>query len=138
MCEGDNPGKGIDVVETSLDGRNSLAIRAYTKGTPAGGVYDALAYPPDATRRGLQVSWNNGPLQSWYDVHEAIENEFRHVRTMAVDPAADATASLIEVVQFFLGVLTVQSMHEDGVAFPSARRVRRRHRPRAACRACTP
>jgi hemerythrin-like domain-containing protein len=68
------------------------------------------------------VSWNNGPLQSWYDVHEAIRNELRHVRKMAVDPAADAAASLIEAVQFFLDVLTVHSMHEDGVAFPFMQR----------------
>jgi hypothetical protein len=41
---------------------------------------------------------------------------------MAVDPAADAGASLIEAVQFFLDVLTVHSMHEDGVAFPFMQR----------------
>jgi len=68
------------------------------------------------------VSWNDGPLQSWYDIHEAIRNDLRHVRTMAVDPGADAGASLIEAVQFFLDVLTVHSMHEDGVAFPFMQR----------------
>ena len=68
------------------------------------------------------MSWNNGPLQSWYDIHEAIRNDLRHVRTMAIDPAADATTSLTEAVQFFLDVLTVHSMHEDGVAFPFMQR----------------
>jgi hypothetical protein len=41
---------------------------------------------------------------------------------MAVDPGADGAASLIEAVQFFLDVLTVHSMHEDGVAFPFMQR----------------
>jgi hemerythrin-like domain-containing protein len=68
------------------------------------------------------MSWNNGPLQSWYDIHEAIRNDLRHVRAMAEDADTDAGAGLTEAVQFFLDVLTVHSMHEDGVAFPYMQR----------------
>ncbi|MDX1440125.1 MAG: hemerythrin domain-containing protein [Rubricoccaceae bacterium] len=68
------------------------------------------------------MSWNDGPLQSWYDIHEAIRNDLRHIRAMAGDPTAEAPTSFTENVQFFLDVLTVHSMHEDGVAFPYMQR----------------
>jgi iron-sulfur cluster repair protein YtfE (RIC family) len=70
------------------------------------------------------MSWHDGPLQSWYDIHEALRNELAEIRHQA-DAASvadeDAIRSLTDSVQFFMDVLTVHSEHEDGIIFPFMR-----------------
>lgn len=70
------------------------------------------------------MDWHEGPLQSWYDIHEALRNEFPRLRQMARavsldDP--DALATLSDEVVFLADVLTVHSLSEDGVGFPILR-----------------
>lgn len=70
------------------------------------------------------MSWHDGPLQSWYDIHEAMRNELADIRQKADDASADdanAMDALTESVQFFMDVLTVHSEHEDGIIFPFMR-----------------
>jgi hypothetical protein len=68
------------------------------------------------------MTWHPGPLESWFDIHEALKNEFPRLRKMAdkvrLDDAA-GLAALSEEVVFFADVLTVHSLSEDGVGFRS-------------------
>ena len=68
------------------------------------------------------MSWNDGPLQSWYDVHEALRNELKHLQALAADAAADDGVALTTAVTFFLDLLLVHSSHEDAVVFPFMQR----------------
>jgi iron-sulfur cluster repair protein YtfE (RIC family) len=70
------------------------------------------------------MTWRDGPLQSWFDVHEDIRHELTEIRTLAAgvrgdDP--DAQRMLTDRVQFFMDVLAVHSQHEDGIIFPFMR-----------------
>jgi len=70
------------------------------------------------------MAWQEGPLQSWYDIHEAMRNELARVRGLASatrPEELDAVLRLTDAVQFFLDILTVHSMHEDGIIFPFMR-----------------
>jgi iron-sulfur cluster repair protein YtfE (RIC family) len=70
------------------------------------------------------MTWHDGPLQSWYDIHEALRNEFPRLRKMANEARLDDPASLAALsdeVVFFAEVLTVHSLSEDGVGFPILR-----------------
>jgi iron-sulfur cluster repair protein YtfE (RIC family) len=70
------------------------------------------------------MAWRDGPLQSWYDLHEAIRHELAQIRTLAAGVRADDTDAqrmLTDRVQFFMDVLAVHSEHEDGVIFPFMR-----------------
>jgi hypothetical protein len=70
------------------------------------------------------MSWHEGPLQSWYDIHEALGNEITRLKTMAGEVSiddADGLIALSEEVRFFADVLTVHSLAEDGVGFPILR-----------------
>lgn len=64
------------------------------------------------------MSWHDGPLQSWYDVHEALLKDIARVRTAARQLNPETLSTFTEQLQFFLDVLQVHSLHEDGVAFP--------------------
>lgn len=69
--------------------------------------------------------WQAGPLESWFDIHEALKNEFPRLRKMAEDVALDDAVGLRKLsdeVVFFAEVLTVHSLSEDGVGFPIMRR----------------
>ena len=70
------------------------------------------------------MGWHEGPLQSWYDIHEAIRNELMRIKRL-VDEASVADRkqldALSEEVHFLADVLTVHSLAEDGVAFPVMR-----------------
>ncbi len=70
------------------------------------------------------MTWHPGPLESWFDIHEALKNEFPRLRKMADDVRLDdaaGLAALSEEVVFFADVLTVHSLSEDGVGFPILR-----------------
>lgn len=70
------------------------------------------------------MAWHDGPLQSWYDIHEALRNEFPRLKQLAADAAIDdpeALAALSDEVVFLADVLTVHSLSEDGVGFPILR-----------------
>ena len=70
------------------------------------------------------MAWHDGPLQSWYDIHEALRNELPRLRTMARDATVDdavGLAALSDEIVFFTDVLTVHSLSEDGVGFPILR-----------------
>lgn len=70
------------------------------------------------------MAWQSGPLESWFDIHEAIKNEFPRLRKMAADARledADSLKTLSDEVVFFAEVLTVHSLSEDGVGFPIMR-----------------
>lgn len=70
------------------------------------------------------MTWHEGPLQSWYDIHEALRNEIPRLRAMARDVTLDDAAGLTalsDAVVFFADVLTVHSLSEDGVGFPILR-----------------
>jgi len=70
------------------------------------------------------MTWHEGPLQSWYDIHEALGNEFPRLRAMAREVRlydAPGLEALSDEVVFFADVLTVHSLSEDGVGFPILR-----------------
>ena len=70
------------------------------------------------------MTWHEGALQSWYDIHEALRNEVPRLRAMARDATVDDTAGLTALsdeVVFLADVLTVHSLSEDGVGFPILR-----------------
>ncbi len=70
------------------------------------------------------MTWHDGPLQSWYDIHEALRNEFPRLKKMAADVDLndmDGLAALSDEVVFLADVLTVHSLSEDGVGFPILR-----------------
>lgn len=70
------------------------------------------------------MAWRDGPLQSWYDLHEAIRHELAEIRTLATGVGADDVAAqrtLTDRVQFFMDALAVHSQHEDGIIFPFMR-----------------
>ncbi|MEM8564211.1 MAG: hemerythrin domain-containing protein [Pseudomonadota bacterium] len=64
------------------------------------------------------MGWNDGPLQSWYDVHEAIKTDLTALRLEADSLSAETLFPFTKHLQFFMDVLQVHSLHEDGVAFP--------------------
>lgn len=71
------------------------------------------------------MTWHEGALQSWYDIHEALRDEVTRLRAMARDATVDNTAGLTALsdeVVFLADVLTVHSLSEDGVGFPILRR----------------
>ena len=78
-----------------------------------------------AERRGNHyMTWHDGPMQSWYDIHEALRNEFPRLRKMASEASLDdkdGLAALSDEVVFLSDVLTVHSLSEDGVGFPILR-----------------
>ncbi len=66
----------------------------------------------------------DGPLQSWYDIHEALRNELPRLRAMAGEASVDdaeGLQALSDEVVFFADVLMVHSLSEDGVGFPIMR-----------------
>jgi hemerythrin-like domain-containing protein len=70
------------------------------------------------------MTWQAGPLESWFDIHEALKNEFPRLRKMAGDVTlddADELRKLSDEIVFFAEVLTVHSLSEDGVGFPIMR-----------------
>ena len=70
------------------------------------------------------MTWHDGALQSWYDIHEALGNEVGRLCTLAREVATDDTdglAALSDEVVFLADVLTVHSLSEDGVGFPILR-----------------
>ena len=70
------------------------------------------------------VAWQEGPLESWFDIHEALRNEFPRLRRLADEARLDdaaGLAALSDEVVFFAEVLTVHSLSEDGVGFPIMR-----------------
>ncbi|MEM1363162.1 MAG: hemerythrin domain-containing protein [Pseudomonadota bacterium] len=70
------------------------------------------------------MAWQSGPLESWFDIHEAIKKEFPRLRKMAANACLEDTDSLktlSDEVVFFAEVLTVHSLSEDGVGFPIMR-----------------
>ncbi|MEM8631184.1 MAG: hemerythrin domain-containing protein [Pseudomonadota bacterium] len=72
----------------------------------------------------MDVTWQSGPLESWFDIHEAIRKEFPRLRKMADDTDLGDTNGLKRLsdeVVFFAEVLTVHSLSEDGVGFPIMR-----------------
>ena len=71
------------------------------------------------------MSWHDGALQSWYDIHEALGKEIQRLNGVAADVSADDAAgleTLSDDVVFLADVLTVHSLSEDGVGFPILRR----------------
>jgi len=70
------------------------------------------------------MAWHDDPMQSWYDIHEALRNEFPRLRRMANEVSLgdkDGLAALSDEVVFFAEVLNVHSLSEDGVGFPILR-----------------
>ena len=70
------------------------------------------------------MTWHEGALQSWYDIHEALSKEVPRLCAMARDVTVDDTAGLTALsdeVVFLADVLTVHSLSEDGVGFPIMR-----------------
>jgi iron-sulfur cluster repair protein YtfE (RIC family) len=70
------------------------------------------------------MTWHEGPLQSWYDIHEALRNEFPRLRAMASGlrpDDKDGLATVSDEIAFLSDILTVHSLSEDGVGFPILR-----------------
>jgi iron-sulfur cluster repair protein YtfE (RIC family) len=70
------------------------------------------------------MGWHEGPLQSWYDIHEAIRNELIRIKRLVDDASVDDRKQLdilSDEVHFLADVLTVHSLGEDGIAFPTMR-----------------
>ncbi len=70
------------------------------------------------------MTWHDGALQSWYDIHEALGKEVSRLRAVARDVTLNDTAGLTALsdeVVFLADVLTVHSLSEDGVGFPILR-----------------
>jgi iron-sulfur cluster repair protein YtfE (RIC family) len=70
------------------------------------------------------MGWHEGPLQSWYDIHEAIRNELIRIKRLVDEASVDdweRLDSISDEVHFLADVLTVHSLAEDGVAFPVMR-----------------
>lgn len=70
------------------------------------------------------MTWVDGPMQSWFDIHEALRNGIADLRDRAhrLDVADRlAVERFTEDVSFFMDVLIVHSKGEDGIVFPMLR-----------------
>ncbi|MEO1058947.1 MAG: hemerythrin domain-containing protein [Actinomycetota bacterium] len=70
------------------------------------------------------MTWVDGPMQSWFDIHEAIEAGAHELRSRAhaLSPSdRDEVARFADDSAFFMDVLIVHSKGEDGIVFPMLR-----------------
>lgn len=63
----------------------------------------------------------DGPLHTWYDLHEALSHEARGVADMAADLTVETLPAFAERFQLLADELRTHSTVEDGIVFPAVR-----------------
>lgn len=63
----------------------------------------------------------DGPLHTWYDLHEALSHEARAVADLAAELTTDSLPAFAERFQLLADELRTHSTVEDGIMFPAVR-----------------